>query len=378
MTKHGQSGILRSKAKGGFLAASLLFFIALLFPAAEIYSQNIWEAVSNPPGVKKPWWLQAGKNGCLYSADLTTGFNVSKDFGKSWNSINGSGLANPSAGFSIQEDPATGYLLAGSGDSNPGKFAYFVSKDAGRTWVKMKGYSTGCGTNNGACFLPDGDILFGGFWPAVPKMDAYYSTDHGASCTRTASTADGGGSFCIGYNPATKDCWMGSENSSNSSTHAVYISTDKGRTWTSVVTPVLKEQNDKFWDVMHIVFSKSGDAVFFMCMSSVYRSKNRGASWEKVCNSGSNAGRGGWLAADPNGCIYAGDRTRLGHPIRRSEQNGDAGSWKDWYSGINPKYGVTAITFNPADGRMYAVCVDENVKPAIGWIYRTINPVKNN
>ena len=375
MIKHLLNRLPHGKTELRILAVGLVFLAIIFAPAAKAFSQNIWEQVSNPKGAKRPWWVQAGKNGYLYSADLTTGFNVSTDFGRSWSSINGTGLVCPTGGFSIQEDPVTGYLFGASADTKAGNSTYYVSKDAGRTWVKMKGYSVGCCTNNGACFLPNGDILFGGFWPAIPKMDAYYSTDHGASCTRTASTADGGGSFCIGYNPVTRDCWMGSENGKNSNNNAVYRSTDSGRTWTPVITPVTAAQNDKFWDCMHITFSKSGDAVFIMCMTSVYRTKDRGASWEKVSNSGSRAGRGGWLATDPNGYIYAGDRTRIGHPVRRSEQNGDTGTWKDWYSGIPSKTGITTITYNPADGRMYCVSVDENVNPSVGQIYRTVSPV---
>lgn len=354
------------------IVATFLLF-TLVMAATPIWAADIWETVPNPPGVTKPTWIEADKAGNLYVSDLATGFHMSKDSGKTWVSINGNGLINQTNGFTIQVDPNTGNLIAGQSDDKTKAANYFHSTDQGKNWIRMERY-TGVGNvpaSDGVCFLPDGDMLFGGFWQASTYIGVFFSTDHGKTCTRAKGTGSVGAASSIGYNPVTKECWMGSETDGK----AVFRSTDLGRSWVHVPTPV--NLPDKLGDAIHIAFNNAGDVVF-ETMAGVYGSKDNGATWEEVGTSGTDTGGAGCLRKGPNGYLYVGNglRKRKNPPIARSTENGDKGSWVDWSSGTPGAYHGTCIVYNPSDGSMYCVCKDDDARPKTAQIYRTKGPVR--
>ena len=346
--------------------------VLLLVFTASFAKANIWEPVTAPGGVKKTRCIECDVSGNLYTCSSEAGFFVSKDFGKTWTSINGSGLAvNPGNKWhasTIQADPNTGYLIASQIDCTVPKknvSYYYRSVDGGRNWNKIEGFKGGHPRTaiDGAGFLPNGDILFGVCWGEGP----YYSSDHGVSCSLAGEgIGHGQAEFCFGYNPVTGDCWMGSEVDGNS----VFISTDNGRSWKHV--PTKTGLRSQIADAMHIAFNDKGD-VFYQMIQGVYRTNDRGATWQLVYDSGCSSKGLGALRKDPNGYLYAGNGVDwLKTPVFARSTDGGS-TWSAFTDGIPPQYRASWLAYNPVDGRMYCTVID--IKADTGCIFRTAEPV---
>ena len=344
----------------------MLLLSAFVIFATQIQAADIWVQMPNPTGAKKPRSIEADKAGNLYTCSSDGGFFMSTDSGKSWNAINGTGLGvnldKKWHASTLQVDPNTGYLIA-SQIENSTSF-YFRSTDQGAHWTKISGFQGGHPRTSidGAGFLSNGDILLGVCYGVGP----YYSTDHGVSCTLAEGGPghNGQAEFCFAQNPVTGDCWMGSEVEGN----CVFRSTDLGRSWK--LLPTAKGLNMD--DVLHAAFNKAGD-VFFQMIEGVYRSKDTGNTWSKVCDVGTSSKGHGSLRSDPDGSLYAGDGVpwHKGPIMVRSTDGGD--TWKPFETGIPNTLRITWLTYNPADGRMYCTVID--YKTDTGGIYRTIDPV---
>src|SRR5258708_33545147 len=87
----------------------------------------------------------------------------------------------------------------------------------------------------GCVFAANTNIVCGGYWAPSPSSGAWVSTDGGqTTISATTSPNNGGSVFGLGFDPATQDLWLGTEQL------GVFRSTDNGLTWTEASPPDLQ------------------------------------------------------------------------------------------------------------------------------------------
>jgi hypothetical protein len=272
-------------------------------------------------------------------------------------------------------NPATGALIAstypGVNGTNPIRF--YRSTDEGTHWTAV---ATSFGLSaypafTGCVFASNGNAICGGFWPPAPYSGAWV-TANGGRTTVAGLTAPGiGGVFGFGFDPVSKDLWLGNE------THGVFRSTDNGFSWTQespsdqAVDPVngIRDGNARSF-----AFDRNGN-VLFAAQGGIFKSSNSGSSytWTNVMGNG-NTSAGKSLGQDGSGNLYYGHDFDTTNPttIYRSTDNG--ATWSAYDSGIPQFLEATQFLVNPSDRKMYVYIEDEAAN--VGTLYRTANPVQ--
>ena len=209
--------------------------------------------------------------------------------------------------------------------------------------------------------------MCGGYWAPFPGSGLWVSTDGGQTAIGASTSVPiGGSAFGLGYNPVTRDLWLGTELS------GIFRSTDNGFTWrqeSPAATSALRNGN-----IYGMTFDRNGN-VLFGSQGGVWKSSktSTGYSWTNVLkNTNTSAGKG--LGVDGNGYLYYGHNHDTLHAtvIRRSTDDGN--TWTAYDSGIPPFLEGHEFIVNPADRKLYAIIEDGATNN--GWLYSTVNPVQ--
>jgi len=206
-----------------------------------------------------------------------------------------------------------------------------------------------------------------GILAPFPNNGLWVSTNGGQTALAASTSVPiGGSAFGPGYNPVTRDLWLGTELS------GIFRSTDNGFTWmqeSPAASSGLRDGN-----IYGMTFDRNGN-VFFGSQGGIWKSSktSTGYFWTNVLkNTNTSAGKG--LGADANGYLYYGhnhdtlDRTA----VYRSTDDGN--TWSAYDSGIPAFLEGHEFTVNPADRKLYAIIEDGATNN--GWLYCTVNPVQ--
>lgn len=334
-----------------------------------------WQKVSVPAGATGIEFFAVNSSNHWFLSDRTKGFFRSTDQGATWTAIN-SGLAT-TMGWTINVNPANGDLIASTFSmtlNNPNTpVNFYRSTNEGASWTPISTVHMSAATAlTGCAFAGNGNIVCGGYWAPNPNTGGWISTNGGQTATGFSTAAAMGSSvFSLAVNPVSGDLWLGTEQM------GVFRSTDNGLTWTQaspsdqIVDPVngIRDGN-----VFGITFDANGD-VLFGSQGGIWKSTPQGSgfSWSNVLtNSNTSAGLG--LARTASGELFYGHNVDPTNTTSVECSTDGGGTWAACDSGIPHGLSGNEFVVNPADGKLYAVIIDENAET--GALYRTTSAMQ--
>jgi len=320
-----------------------------------------WTLISTPLAAPQIRDFAINKLNHWFISDRKTGFFRSTDQGGTWTQIN-SGIALTN-GWTISYDSAHDQLIAGSASNGlgTGTFAgFYRSTDEGNSWIKIPVAFTFslATTYGGPLFVPNGNIIFGGFWSPYPYCGAWVSTDGGQSTSPVNCSLLATGAWGLMYNPITNDLWMGTE------TEGAYRSTDNGFNWNQV-SPSSKLIRDG--DAEALSYDNAGN-VLMGTQGGIWRSSGSNGSytWANIVPNG-NTSATRTIFRDNNGDFYYGHGRDAKNPTSVYLSTDQAAHWSPSDTGIPPGLEAWHFIRNPADGRLYVNVQDGKTND--GWIY---------
>lgn len=185
--------------------------LLLVVICSHLYSQNYWEELNSPPGVKIQSIALDTSNSILIGLSATTGGGVhlSLDTGVSWEYI---GLEHNIYDLHVNN---LNYFYAASG-------WVFISQNNGASWDTISEQY-----NPTTIFVKDSLIIIGGYG------GLHKSIDHGASWFEVLSISPSSEVIkSVVYNETTSELFAGSTNFSTNGGGGIYRSVDLGDTWT--------------------------------------------------------------------------------------------------------------------------------------------------
>jgi hypothetical protein len=333
-----------------------------------------WQKVNVPSVATQINFVAFNSSDHWFIADRSRGFYRSTDQGATWTQIN-SGIAT-TLGWTINVNPANGDLIAStfSGSAlNANPVEFYRSSDEGNSWTLIPyGHLSAVTALTGCIFAANSNVVCGGYWAPFPSSGAWVSTNGGqTTISATTSPNNGGSVLALGFNPVTQDLWLGTEQM------GAFRSTDNGLTWTEASPP--DQQIDSVHgirdgNIYAITFDRQGN-VLFGAQGGIWKSSKTtsGYTWTNVLkNPNTSAGKG--LARDANGILYYGHNQDPVDPTVVYRSTDDGKTWSAYDAGIPPSLQGRHFAVDSADGRLYAVIVDE--KSGNGWLYRTVNNVQ--
>ncbi len=332
-----------------------------------------WQQVTLPSTVSQLNFVAFNGGGHWFIADRKQGFYRSTDQGATWTAIN-TGLST-TLGWTINVNPANGDLIASTysgGTLNANPVTFYRSSDEGITWTVIPFGPLSAATAQTGCAFPgNANVVCGGYWAPSPNTGAWVSSNGGQTTTSGSVPPPVNGVFGLGYNPATQDLWLGTEQ------NGMYRSTDNGLNWTQA-SPADQQVdpangiNDG--NIFAITFDRSGN-VLFGSQGGIWKSSKSGSgySWSNVLkNQNTSAGKG--LGRDANGRLFYGHNHDTQDPTVVHCSSDDGNSWTACDSGIPASLEGHEFVVNPSDRKMYAVIEDGTTNN--GSLYRTTNPVQ--
>ena len=333
-----------------------------------------WQKVNVPSGATQVTFFAVNSSNHWFIADRSMGFFRSTDQGATWTPING-GLAT-TLGWTISVDPANGDLIASiysgsAAGANPVNF--YRSGNEGGSWTLISTASLSSATADTGCAFPsNGNIVCGGFWASNPNSGGWVSTNGGQTATSFSSAnAMGSSVYSLAVDPSNGDVWLGTEQM------GVFRSTDSGLTWTHAspgdqnVDPTNGIRDGNAYG---ITFDSSGN-VLFSSQGGIWKSSPNGSgfSWSNVLANG-NTANGHGMARSSSGELFYGHNADPTNntSVECSTDNGS--TWSECDSGMPS--GLTGHEFvvSPADGKLYAVMLDEGT--GNGTLYSTTSAVQ--
>jgi photosystem II stability/assembly factor-like uncharacterized protein len=215
-----------------------------------------------------------------------------------------------------------GHLVAGrQGEMGIGG-SVLRSSDNGGSWVEV---NSGLLDTNVVSLLVtrDGTILAGmSAWFGQPGVCLYRSTDEGNSWSRSDNGLAGVGQAVALAEDSTGDLFCIAETGLAGSVRGLFFSTDGGVSWNLTATPLP-------WNGPNGLLVNREGTLFAAAFSGVYRSSDKGGTWDTL-NNGLNAlPLVTSLAAMPDGVLFAG--MGYGGGVYRSGDGGE--SWVN--TGLN-------------------------------------------
>ena len=228
-------------------------------------------------------------------------------------------------------------------------------------------------------FAKNGNVIFGGMFTG--PGGACYSTDGGLSCVLSGASTAAVPIYSLYVNPVTGDVYAGTE------TDATWLSTNHGasfvtRSWTTATLNGCTGQLGNKGNVWGLTADLSGNTIFSAALHGLFKSTDKGATWQQVDVPGlGGCGQGGWaLFTDPSGAIYYHySEGSISPPkIKRSTDGG--ATWSLFNTGLPMAavgtIGTMGFAFNPLDGKLYTGMAGFSYyKQGVAGLYRTVLPV---
>jgi hypothetical protein len=329
----------------------------------------VWEKVATPTTALQINYFAVNSADHWYVADRKSGFWRSVDRGSSWKQIN-SGIQS-AFGWTIQVAP-DGSLIANTCScerANGNPVGFYLSTNEGDSWKKISdppdfhlslaGAQTGCAFDTVAA-----NLICGGYFG---HGIAWVSPKYGRGSTTTiVGNPVIGTAYGLGFNPVTKDLWLGTEQK------GVFRSADHGFHWQQVSPNAtsLDPKGIRNGNIYGMAFDRNGN-VLLSSAGGVWKASPSGTNynWSWVLkNENTSAGKG--IGKDAAGNLYWGHNRDLHNQILIYRSADDGATWSEFDSGIPAGLEGHEFVENPADGRVYAVIEDGATNN--GWVYRTI------
>jgi len=356
-------------------ALALMTMLALLLVTSSCSRrEHLWETVSTPPGASHITYFAVSPGNHWFVADRRSGFWRSVDQGATWKQIN-SGIQSP-FGWSIQVAP-DGSLIANTCSCikpNGNPVGFYFSTDEGDSWNKISdppgfhlslaGAQTGCAFDTGAA-----NLICGGYFG---QGIGWVSSKYGRGPTTTIiGDPVIGTAYGLGFNPVTKDLWLGTEQK------GVFRSTDHGYHWRQVSpnAAVLDSKGIRNGNIYGIAFDRNGN-VLLSSAGGVWKSSpaESGYRWTLVLKN-LNTSPGKAIGSDVAGNLYWGHSRDPHNRVVIYHSTNDGTTWSQFDSGIPPGLEGHGFVQNPSDQKVYAVIEDGATND--GWIYRTHSAVRS-
>lgn len=304
-----------------------------------------WSAVTNGLPTYAHCYYLASYGNKLYAAVYQSGVYFSEDLGENWSPIN-QGI-----------ETLTAYALAVNGNDiyvGAANGGFYFSGDHGGSWALHEGALTGLGIRD---FVITGDKVFAAVNGTPDKAGVYVSEDKGATWTK------------LGLSVTSINAMAGYDNAIYVSGPSFLISRDYGVTWSSAS---IGGGAGYFMSAIHAV----GDEVNIGASAkAIFYSDDEGLTWVSKLNGAPDShhssifseGAKFWLATD-NGIAYSDDsgetwqernKGLTGHIIEYMKVDGDtlmavsnrSGLFASWDQGNTwihttigtPDYGINAV-----------------------------------